>query len=279
MKDTLETPLEITPALLEQIAAIAVEAGKAIMTVYAGGEMNIERKADDSPLTEADLRAHRCISAGLAALTPEVPMLSEESEGITWETRRQWTRFWLVDPLDGTKEFINRNGEFTVNIALIEAGEPVLGVVHVPVTGVTYLGARALGAWCERAGERHDIRVRDIGSPVILVASRRHGAEKIDALEQAITERFGPVERTSMGSSLKLCLVAAGEADIYPRLAPTCEWDTAAAQAVVDAAGGVVVNTALEPLRYQKEDLLNPHFLVLGAPLARWDFLAGVLAD
>lgn len=273
----MESTPQVSQALLDDIAAIAVKAGEAIMAVYGREEIAVDRKGDDSPLTAADLAAHKIISAALAELTPDIPLLSEESEHIPWEVRRQWRRFWLVDPLDGTKEFINRNGEFTVNIALIQGGEPVLGVVHVPVTGVTYLGAREIGAWCERDGQRQPIRVRTIGSPVVMVASRRHGAEQVEALEAEMRQRFGPVTRTSMGSSLKLCLVAAGEADIYPRLAPTSEWDTAAAQAVVEAAGGVVVDTRLTPLAYQKENLLNPHFLVLGGERERWDFLPELL--
>ncbi|MCK0537126.1 3'(2'),5'-bisphosphate nucleotidase CysQ [Alcanivorax quisquiliarum] len=273
----MESTPQVSQALLDDIAAIAVKAGEAIMAVYGREEIAVDRKGDDSPLTAADLAAHKIISAALAELTPDIPLLSEESEHIPWEVRRQWRRFWLVDPLDGTKEFINRNGEFTVNIALIQGGEPVLGAVHVPVTGVTYLGAREIGAWCERDGQRQPIRVRTISSPVVMVASRRHGAEQVEALEAEMRERFGPVTRTSMGSSLKLCLVAAGEADIYPRLAPTCEWDTGAAQAVVEAAGGVVVDTRLAPLAYQKENLLNPHFLVLGGERERWDFLPELL--
>lgn len=263
--------------LLEPLSVIARDAGDAILTVYEGDDLRVDTKDDRSPITAADRAAHRLIEARLSALTPEIPVFSEESGGIDYERRRDWQRFWLVDPLDGTKEFINRNGEFTVNIALIEAGRPVLGVVHVPVTGVTYLGGEGIGAFKQENGLRRTIRCRARRLPVIMVASRRHGAEQVAALETLIAERLGPVEKTSMGSSLKLCLVAEGVADIYPRLAPTSEWDTAAAHAVVNAAGGRVVNTAFEPLVYNKPDILNPHFLVLGQPLEQWRFIAPAL--
>lgn len=263
--------------LLDDVVAIAREAGECILEVYNRDDFDVEKKGDDSPLTAADLAAHRTIVAGLKALTPDIPVHSEESEGITWEMRRDWQRYWLVDPLDGTKEFIKRNGEFTVNIALMENGAPVMGVVHVPVLGVTYLGGVDVGAFKEEKGARQSIRVRPLQTPVVMVASRSHGADKLGALEALINEQLGDVELTNMGSSLKLCLVAEGKADIYPRLAPTSEWDTAAAHAVVTAAGGVVVNTAFETLRYNKEDILNPFFLVLGDSIEKWKFIAPAL--
>jgi len=264
--------------LLDPVAAIARQAGAAILEVYNSEDFDIERKGDDSPLTAADLAAHHIIADALALLTPEIPVHSEESEGITWEMRRDWQRYWLVDPLDGTKEFIKRNGEFTVNIALIENGVPVLGVVHVPVMGVTYLGGKGIGAFKESESGREAIQVRTTPPKVVvMVASRSHGTDTVAILEGLIGQRLGPVELTSMGSSLKLCLVAEGRADIYPRLAPTSEWDTAAADAVVRAAGGTVVNTSFEPLQYNKENILNPHFLVLGAGVDTWKFLAPVL--
>lgn len=265
-------------ALLDSVADIARRAGDAILQVYNSADFDVERKGDDSPLTAADLAAHRLIVKGLEQLTPDIPVYSEESEGITWEMRRDWQRYWLVDPLDGTKEFIKRNGEFTVNIALIENGVPVLGVVHVPVLEMTYLGGDGIGAFKETAEGRQPIQVRtSVASPVVMVASRSHGTDTIGVLEELINKEIGAVELTSMGSSLKLCLVAEGRADIYPRLAPTCEWDTAAADAVVRAAGGTVVNTSFEPLQYNKPDILNPHFLVLGAGVDIWKFLKPVL--
>ena len=264
--------------LLDDVVAIAREAGERILEVYNRDDFDVEKKGDDSPLTAADLAAHRTIVAALETLTPDIPVHSEESQGITWEMRRDWQRYWLVDPLDGTKEFIKRNGEFTVNIALMENGAPVMGVVHVPVLGVTYLGGVGVGAFKEEKGARQPIRVRPLQAPVVMVASRSHGADKLGALETLINEQLGDVELANMGSSLKLCLVAEGKADIYPRLAPTSEWDTAAAHAVVTAAGGVVVNTAFETLRYNKEDILNPFFLVLGDSIEKWKFIAPALA-
>ena len=261
-------------ALLDPVARIAADAADAILEIYHRGEVEVDRKDDDSPITAADCAAHRVIVAGLAELTPEIPVFSEESGGIDYSDRKDWRRFWLVDPLDGTKEFIKRNGEFTVNIALVENGRPVLGVVHVPVTGVAYLGGDGLGAFKQENGERRAIRCRERHAPVILVASRSHGAgTAMDVLEALISERLGAVEKTTMGSSLKLCLVAEGKADLYPRLAPTSEWDTAAAHAVVNAAGGEVVDTAFQPLVYNKKDILNPHFLVLGQSVDDWRFI------
>ncbi len=264
-------------ALLDSLSKIARDAGSAILTVYERDDLGVETKDDKSPITEADKAAHDIIVAGLETLTPEIPVYSEESGDIDYATRKDWPRFWLVDPLDGTKEFIKRNGEFTVNIALIEGDTPVLGVVYVPVTGVLYLGGRGVGAFKEENGERAAIQCRERTTPVVMVASRSHGGEGVEKLEAFIREEVGEVERTSMGSSLKLCLVAEGKADLYPRLAPTSEWDTAAAHAVVSAAGGVVVNTAFQPLVYNKPDILNPHFLVLGQAVDSWRFIAPAL--
>lgn len=263
--------------LLDPLAEIAREAGDAILAVYERDDLGVETKDDKSPITEADMAAHKIIEARLQALTPDIPVFSEESGGIAYADRKDWPRFWLVDPLDGTKEFIKRNGEFTVNIALVEGETPVLGVVHVPVTAVTYLGGQGVGAFKEHKGERQAIQCRARTTPVVMVASRSHGGEAVEKLEAFIRDEVGEVERASMGSSLKLCLVAEGSADIYPRLAPTSEWDTAAAHAVVTAAGGVVVNTAFEPLQYNKEDILNPHFLVLGQSIEEWRFIAPAL--
>jgi 3'(2'), 5'-bisphosphate nucleotidase len=255
----------------EQIAAVvqlAQRAGDAILSVY-GGQFEVTHKDDRSPLTLADLRAHEIIVQGLHALTPDVPVLSEEASDISYEQRRQWSRYWLVDPLDGTKEFVSRNGEFTVNIALIEDHAPVLGVVHVPVNGTTYTGAVGVGAFKQEQGAAPlSIRVRSpAASPLRIVGSRSHRG---DTLDQYLP-RLAPYEMIAIGSSLKFCLVAEGSADFYPRLGPTSEWDTAAAQAVVEAAGGAVVRTDGEPLRYNtKAELLNPHFLVYGDRSRDW---------
>lgn len=248
--------------LLAAVVKLAARAGDAILSVY-GEQFEVTHKADQSPLTVADLRAHEIISQGLRALTPEVPVLSEEASDISFEQRQAWTRYWLVDPLDGTKEFVSRNGEFTVNIALIENHVPVLGVVHVPVTSTTYTGTTGGGAFRQIDGQSPEpLRVRaPVGSPLRIVGSRSHRG---DTLDQYLP-KLGPYELIAVGSSLKFCLVAEGSADFYPRFGPTSEWDTAAAQAVVEAAGGAVVKTNGEQLRYNtKADLLNPHFLVFG---------------
>ena len=254
---------------------IAVAAGAEILDVYnSSSQPDVTIKDDNSPLTDADRRAHQLIISRLAEFDPDTPVLSEESEAIDVSERMAWRRFWLVDPLDGTKEFVSRNGEFTVNIALIENGEAVQGVVHVPVSGNSYVGQRGSGAWKlapdNSAEELHASRV-DPGRVLRVVASRRHRGELLEALIRNLEERSGEIEVLSMGSSLKICLLAEGKADLYPRLAPTCEWDTAAAHAVLAAAGGEIVDTHFQPLRYnQKADLLNPHFLALGDPNYPW---------
>lgn len=258
--------------LLAAAKEIARHAGREILEVY-GTDFEARAKADDSPLTEADLRAHRLIVAELGKLSPALPVLSEESaDAISWQQRSTWARYWLVDPLDGTKEFIARNGEFTVNIALIEAHRPVLGVVHIPVSDTTYSGIPGVGAWRE-ANERAVLPIgvrRVVRPPVRLVGSRSHGSSRLEAALAAL----GPHELRNAGSSIKLCLVADGSADLYPRLGPTSEWDIAAGQAVVEAAGGQVVDLATgEALRYNtRESLLNPDFLAYGDPACwkRW---------
>ncbi len=261
--------------VLEQLTVLARQAGAAILAVYEKEDVGLQHKADDSPLTAADLAAHEVIVNGLARLS-DLPVLSEEGTPPPWSERQTWERYWLVDPLDGTKEFVNRNGEFTVNIALIEDGVPTMGVVYVPVKDVLYAGFQRDGggtAWKEDDTGRHTISTRPFGQDrVTVVGSRRHGSEALDAMLVQLRQHFGEVEMTNMGSSLKICLVAAGAADLYPRLAPTCEWDTAAAQAVLEAAGGVLVDDQFVPLRYNtKEDLLNPYFYVLGSDASDWE--------
>ncbi len=257
--------------LLPEVVALARLAGERILEIY-DTEFDVSRKGDDSPLTAADLAAHEAIVGGLQRLTPHWPVLSEESASIPFAQRRQWQRYWLVDPLDGTREFIKRNGEFTVNIALIEEHRPVLGVIQVPVSGRVYQAARGAGA---QRIDRPDapavaIRTRPLPAegPLVVAGSRSHGNDKLarflDALGRETTV-------FPMGSSLKSCLVAEGRADLYARLGPTSEWDTAAAQAIVEEAGGVVVDLAGRPLRYNtKESLLNPDFLVAGDPHMDW---------
>jgi 3'(2'), 5'-bisphosphate nucleotidase len=220
-------------------------------------------KADESPLTAADLRSHRVIENALRTVAPQIPVLSEEASSIPYAVRAAWSRYWLVDPLDGTKEFLSGNGEFTVNIALIEGHVPTLGVVHVPVSGTTYWGIRGVGAWrSNEAGAQAPIHVqKEAAGPLRVVGSKSHRGDSLDAF----LARVGPHELVPVGSSLKFCMVAEGAADIYPRLGPTSEWDTAAAQAVVVGAGGSVVKLDGAPLDYNtKADILNPHFVVYG---------------
>jgi len=257
---------------------IAIAAGQQILTVYED-EFEVEYKADESPLTLADQRAHQTIVAGLDALATGLPILSEEGEIPDYSSRSRWSRYWLLDPLDGTKEFVKRNGEFTVNIALIDEGVPVLGVVHVPVTGVTYFSWLGGGSWRQQAGLQPvqiAVRTAPPEGRLAVVCSRSHRGERLEQLLQ----NLGDFDAVPMGSSLKLCLVAEGGADFYPRLGPTSEWDTAAAHAIVLEAGGQVVDLQMRPLRYnQKDSLLNPEFLVLPAGRPEWlpDF--GMLAD
>jgi 3'(2'), 5'-bisphosphate nucleotidase len=257
--------------LLAAARGIARLAGYEILAVY-GTDFEARAKADDSPLTEADLRAHRLIVAELAQASPGIPVLSEESaHEVTWEQRRDWQRYWLVDPLDGTKEFVARNGEFTVNIALIENNRPVLGVVHIPVTDTTYSGMPGAGAWRE-TGVLPAVPIaanRRAALPLRVLGSRSHGSPKLAARIAAL----GPHEFIAAGSSIKLCLIADGSADLYPRLGGSSEWDIAAGQAIVEAAGGQVVSLADgRALVYNKQDLLNPKFLAYGDPAlwGRW---------
>jgi len=245
-------------AYLETVRGIALDAGRRILDIYERG-FEVAKKADRSPVTDADRAAHALISDRLAALTPGTPILSEESASVSFPLRAAWTRFWLVDPLDGTKEFISRNGEFTVNIALVESGRPALGVVHVPVLGTTYFACRGQGAHKQYPdGRSHPIHVRgNAGVRPMIVASRSHASPEIKTFLEAI----GPHDLVSMGSALKLCLIAEGAADVYPRLGPTMEWDTAAAQCVVESAGGRVCDLHGRTLTYNKADLHNPWFV------------------
>lgn len=247
---------------IQSICSLAKKAGMAILEVY-NGEITVEIKDDKSPLTAADKASHEVIMAGLKALTPDIPILSEEGKNIPYEERRHWKRFWLVDPLDGTKEFIKRNGEFTVNIALIEGNAPVFGVVYVPVPDKMYTGVVGEGANVKEGnGETTKIQVRkvDAKAGLTVVMSRSHPSPELEAYLNGVNV----AEALPVGSSLKLCVVAEGIADLYPRLGPTMEWDTAAGQAVVLAAGGRVRTPEGCPLVYNKKNLLNPHFIVEG---------------
>lgn len=257
--------------LCEALVRGVVEAGNAILEVYEG-DISVETKEDDSPLTQADLASHHLLVAMLQRQTPEIPILSEESDDIPYAVRRSWHRYWLLDPLDGTKEFIQRSGEFTVNVALIEQGVPVFGIVHAPVLGTTWYGQQGKGAFKLTGNNSTPIHVRGLANPEqtpwTVVGSRLHGARELEEFCKWL-----PAHRLiSMGSSLKLCLVAEGTADLYPRLAPTSEWDTAAAQAVITAAGGEVLSAeTLEPLLCnQHESVLNPSFIACNQRDPRW---------
>ncbi|MEO5566682.1 MAG: 3'(2'),5'-bisphosphate nucleotidase CysQ [Luteimonas sp.] len=254
--------------LREGIIALARDAAAAILRVY-GGEFTVERKHDNSPLTAADLASHRCILEGLAQVSPDIPVLSEESAiEVPAQLRRQWPRMWLVDPLDGTREFVKRNGEFTVNIALIEHGVAVLGVVQAPVTGTLWHGQRGRGAF-KREGDV-DVAIRSrvpAVSPLRVAASRSHP----DPRSTAALQRMGDIEVMAVGSSLKFCRLAEGSMDVYPRFGPTSEWDTGAGQCVLEAAGGAVLDPRGRPLRYnQRDTILNGDFIALGDPSLAW---------
>jgi 3'(2'), 5'-bisphosphate nucleotidase len=259
--------------LIDALVEIVKDAGREIMKIYAS-DFDVVTKDDASPLTQADLASHRSIRDALDRLTPDIPVLSEESNLPDFATRKGWSRYWLVDPLDGTKEFVNRNGEFTVNIALIDGHRATLGVVGVPAQEIVYTGDVA-----ERRAQRRDqrgvaamhTRRMDRERELVVVASRSHGGERLEAFIDGLGERFNSVIRTPVGSSLKLCILAEGRADLYPRLGPTSEWDIAAAHAVLEAAGGAVMTFDHEPLRYNtKESLLNPEFLAVADEAFDW---------
>lgn len=243
--------------MLDAICQLARDAGDAIMQVYDGHQpMDVTSKVDDSPVTAADIAAHHVIVRGLQALAPDIPILSEEDPP-AWETRQNWQRFWLVDPLDGTKEFIKRNGEFTVNIALIDQGKPVLGVVYAPALGVLYAAAEGK-AWKEEGGNKTQIHVQEARPPLVVV-SRSHADEEL----KEYLKQLGEHQTVAIGSSLKFCLVAEGKAQLYPRFGPTNIWDTGAGHAVAVAAGAHVHDWTGRTLDYApRESFLNPGFRV-----------------
>ena len=253
---------------LDRVMPIARAAGAIVMEVYATS-FQVATKADASPVTEADLVAHRLIVAALGELTPQLPVLSEEQSQVPWAERARWPRYWLVDPLDGTREFVSRNGEFTVNIALVDGHVPVLGVVHVPVSDISYLGLPGTGAW-RRHGEGSAVVIHAAtaaATPLRVVGSRSHRGDSL----AGFLERVGAHELIAIGSSLKFCRVAEGTADVYPRLGPSSEWDTAAGHAVVAAAGGTVSRLDGAPLEYNtRAELLNPLFVAYGPTDRDW---------
>lgn len=259
---------QIEQNLIPEICALARLAGDAIMAVYDRAEVasvQLANKADQSPLTQADLASHQVISEGLARLRPDLAVVSEE-DADSMRHRTSVGSFWLIDPLDGTKEFLARNGEFTVNIALVVDTQPAWGVVYAPALEQMYWGGKGWGAWRSVAGQVEPVRVSApvcVGSRYRVVASKSH----LNAETLAFIEQLGAADLVQAGSSLKFCRVAEGLADVYPRLAPTCEWDTAAAQAVVEGAGGHVVDVQGAALRYGKAEVLNPHFIAASVPL------------
>ena len=270
--------------LVKAIVA-SLQAGQAILEVY-DSEFAVEHKADNSPLTRADRQSHELLIDRLSST--DLPILSEEGREIPYENRKNWERLWIIDPLDGTKEFIKRNDEFTVNIALVEYGMPVLGVVYAPVKKALYFAAKNIGSfkndspteleWLEKESDRKkpvtvfkkivDVSIklpvaRNQRLPFIIVGSRSHASPELKKFVEEKRQEYGDVEFISAGSSLKICLVAEGKADMYPRLGPTCEWDTAAGQAVAEIAGAKLLDFKTgEPLRYNRSDILNPWFIV-----------------
>jgi len=270
-----EIPFEKVRAHIPSLLSISRDAGAAIIEVY-GSDFAVEHKDDRSPLTLADRQSHEIIVKGLKELEDmNIPILSEEGKSMPFEERRGWDFFWLVDPLDGTKEFVKRNGEFTVNIALIHNGCPVLGVIYLPVKRICYFGARGMGSFrlaasqIEKIASFDDVVVQakrlPDAAPVsrfTVAGSRSHMSPETEAYITGLRKQHGDIEFISAGSSLKFCLVAEGRADVYPRFAPTMEWDTGAGQAIVEHAGGEVIETASgKSLRYNKESLRNPYFV------------------
>lgn len=249
-------------ALTQIIVEVAQAAGSEIMQVYNSADFSIDHKEDQSPLTAADLRSHQTIVEALQVLTPHYPILSEESASIDFAERSQWQTYWLVDPLDGTREFIKRNDEFSVLIALIHEHEPVLGVVHAPALQKTWYASLGNGAYVQATQEEpQTLHTREPAELVTIVGSRSHAGDSL----QEFLQQFAHYELISMGSILKACLVAEGNADYYPRLGLTSEWDTAAAQIIVEEAGGVMADLNGEALKYNSKDsLLNPYFIVSG---------------
>ncbi|WP_262328143.1 3'(2'),5'-bisphosphate nucleotidase CysQ [Carboxylicivirga litoralis] len=273
--------------MMNELTALAIEAalqaGKEIMAVFNFDDFGVRLKSDDSPLTEADLKSHQIIASFLKST--DIPVLSEEGEELSYEERKNWSKLWIVDPLDGTKEFVKRSGEFTVNIALVEHQKPVMGVVFAPYLGCLYWGdengafkANLKPDWIELSSSLIDsleVQKLPVKSPEVMtaVASVSHFSKETEAYINALKEKEGDVKLVSRGSSLKMCLVAEGSAHIYPRLGPTMEWDTAAGQAVIEAAGGQLNDwKTKEPMLYNREDLLNGWFLATGRALNIEDY-------
>ena len=269
-------PMLLDETIREGVIAIANAAAADILAVY-DQPFDVEHKDDNSPLTAADLASHRRIVDGLQRLTPDIPVLSEESAELPVAERRAWSRLWLVDPLDGTREFIKRNGEFTVNIALIEDGVAVFGVIQAPVPGVLWWGDLAHGAYRRADGGEVALATRiSPSAPLRVAASRSHRDARTEAFMAKMTADTGDIETVGVGSSLKFCRVAEGAIDLYPRFGPTSEWDTAAGQVIVEAAGGRVLDPQGRPFRYnQRDTLLNGDFVALGDATLPWEKWCG----
>jgi len=251
--------------MITELLDIARRAGEAILDIYTTADFGVEMKSDDSPLTLADQASNAVICDGLAKLSIQYPILSEENKLIEYSERKDYARYWCVDPLDGTKEFIKKNGEFTVNIALIEGGRSILGVVYIPVTDEMYWAEKGSGAYKQVGADEpvtiHTANYSDSDKGLVLVCSRSH----LNEATAAFLEKYQEPQTLSRGSSLKFLSIAEGDAHIYPRLAPTMEWDTAAAQIVLEEAGGSVTQYGTDdPVVYNKENLLNPHFVARG---------------
>lgn len=263
----MPTIIKELPARADLLRILCERAGAEVLAIRKEGELGVRVKADASPVSLADMAAHRHLVDGLTALDSTLPILSEEQASICWPERACWSRYWLVDPLDGTREFIAGYPDFTVNVALIEDGKATFGVVHAPAWGVSWLGGAAVGAWRCKAGRYERISAVEQWPPRVLV-SRSH----LDSQTQAWVNQLPSPRLQQSGSSLKFCRLAEGGGDLYPRFAPTAEWDTAAAQAVLEGAGGAVLDTVLlQPLRYNRgESLLNGSFIACANPQGRW---------
>jgi len=262
----------VTPELLSAIIHISELAADEILKFY-NVDYNIDMKDDLTPVTSADFAAHSVILNALTELTPNIPVLSEEAANIPFHERKTWDTYWLVDPLDGTREFIKRNGEFSVNIALISGNESVLGVIYIPVTQTCYYATKGNGAYKKENGEiaKPISAKKTCQESIIIAGSRSYRDTSLDNFLKNIELHSGQYEIICMGSSIKSCLVAEGKVDIYPRLGPTSEWDTAAAQCIVEESGGLITDTSLQPLKYNTKDtLLNPHFLAFADKSVNW---------
>ena len=263
--------------LMNSVLEIVAAASASILEIYKSKNYDLYKKNDGSPLTCADLSAHQIISDGLRKLESTTPILSEESKEISSTNRAFWERYWLVDPLDGTSEFLDGNGEFSVNVALIQSNKPIMGVVDLPVQGITYFGGSHGGAYKRDSLGQREINCRSMASvlggrnTMVVMMSRRHGDTKAIELVEKIKRFIGPCEVKNVGSSIKICMIAEGKADLYPRLSTTCEWDTAAAQAVLEAAGGAILDEKMQVLSYNtRTDLKNPFFYAVGDITYDW---------